>query len=121
MLGSRLDQGIQHLKETLSGVAVLAYFFLNAPTYVVTYASPVGLSAILLQDQQQGECKPMAYISQSLPPTERRYLRIEREVLGCVRAVKHLHNSLFGVQFMLLTDNKPLSSISDPHASKIIV
>ena len=102
-------------------MAVLACFFLNAPTYVVTYASPVGLSAILIQDQQQGECNPMAYISRSLTPTERRYLRIEREVLGCVRAVKHLHNSLFDVQFTLLTDNKPLSSIFDPHASKIIV
>ena len=101
-------------------MAVLACFFLNAPTYVVTYASPVGLNAILLQDQQQGECNPMAY-SRSLTPTERRYLRIEREVLGCVRAVKHLHNSLFDVQFTLLTDNKPLSSIFDPHASKIIV
>ena len=89
-------------------------------TYVVTDASPVGLGAILLQDQQQGERKPIAYISRSLTPTERWYPQIKREALGCVWAVERLHNYLFGVQFTLLTDNNPLSSMLDLHASKIL-
>lgn len=99
---------------------VLACFRLDAPTYVVTNASPVSLGAILLQDRQQGERKPIAYTSRSLTPTERRYLQIEREALGCIRAVECLHNYLFGVQFTILTDNKPLSSMFNPRASKIL-
>ena len=118
--GADQSKAFNALKEALSGEAVLACFRLDAPTYVVTDASPVGLGAILLQDQQQGERKPIAYISRSLTPTERRYSQIEREALGCVWAVEHLHNYLFGVQFKLLTDNKPLSSMFDPHASKIL-
>ena len=51
------------LKEALSDAPVLACFSLNAPTYVITDASPVGLGAILLQDQVNGERKPIAYIS----------------------------------------------------------
>ena len=74
----------------------------------------------MLQDQQKGERKPIAYISRSLTPTERRYSQIEREALGSVWAVERLHNYLFGVQSTLLTDNKPLSSMFDPHASKIL-
>jgi len=84
-------------------------------------AGRVGLGAILLQDQSQGERKPIAYISTSLTPTERRYSQIKREALGCVWAVEHLHDYLFGINFTLLTDNKPLvSSILDPQSSKVL-
>ena len=98
----------------------MACFHLDAPTFVVTDASPVGLGAILLQDQGTGQRKPIAYISRSLSPTERSYSQIEREALGCVWAVERLHNYLFGVKFTLLTDNKPLSSMFDPHSSKVL-
>ena len=43
------------LKEALSDAPVLACFSLNAPTYVITDASPVGLGAVLLQDQVNAE------------------------------------------------------------------
>ena len=94
------------LKEALSCEPVLACFHFKL--YLITDASPVGLGAILLQDQNNGERKPIAYISRSLTPTERRYSQIEREALGCVWAVERLHNYLFGINFTLLTDNKPL-------------
>ena len=48
------------LKEALSDAPVLACFSLNFPTYVITDASPVGLGAILSQDQVNGERKPIA-------------------------------------------------------------
>lgn len=78
------------------------------------------LGAILLQDQGAGKCKPIAYISRSLTSTEWRYSQIEREALGCVWAVKRLHNYLFGIKFTLLTDNKPPSTMFDPRSSKVL-
>ena len=84
------------------------------------YASPVGLGAILLQDQSYGERKPISYISRSLTPIELRYSQIEREALGCVWAVERLHNYLFGIQFTILTDNKPLSSMLNPFSNNIL-
>ena len=118
--GEEQTKAFEALKESLSREPVLACFHLDAPTFVVTDASPVGLGAILLQDQGTGQRKPIAYISRSLSPTERRYSQIEREALGCVWAVERLHNYLFGVKFTLLTDNKPLSSMFDPHSSKVL-
>ena len=118
--GDKQTKAFEALKESLSLEPVLVCFHLDAPTFVVTDASPVGLGAILLQDQGTGQGKPIAYISRSLLPTERRYSQIECEVLGCVWAVERLHNYLFGVKFTLLTDNKPLSSMFDPHSSKVL-
>ena len=58
--GNRTSKGIQSLKRSaLSGAPVLACFRVDAPTYVVSDASPVGLGAILLQDQGTGERKPI--------------------------------------------------------------
>lgn len=110
VLGEEQTKAFEALKESLSHEPVLACFHLDAPTFVATDASPVGLGAILLQDQGTGQRKPIAYISRSLSPTEQRYSQIEREALACVWAVERLHNYLFGVRFTLLTDNKPLSS-----------
>ena len=70
--GPEQAKAFKALKEALSGAPVLACFRVEAPTYVATDASPVGLGAILLQDQETGECKPIAYISRSLTSTERR-------------------------------------------------
>ena len=49
----------------------MACFRVDVPTYVVTDAFPVGLGAILLQYQDIGERKPIAFISRSLTSTER--------------------------------------------------
>lgn len=100
--GEEQTKAFKALKESLSGEPVLACFHLDAPTFVVTDASPVGLGAILLQDQDTGQRKPIAHTSRSLSPMERRYSQIEREVQGCVWAVERLHNYLFGVKFTLL-------------------
>ena len=61
--GNEQTKTFKVLKEALSGALVLACFCLDAPTYVVTDASPNGLGAILLQDKGAGEHKPIAHIS----------------------------------------------------------
>jgi hypothetical protein len=102
-------ESFEELKRALSNEPVLACFKLDGPTVLVTDASPVGLGGVLLQEQITGELKPVAYISRSLTPTEARYLQIEREALACVWAAERFHNYVFGTEFTLLIDNKPLS------------
>ena len=62
----------------------------------------------------------MAYISRSLSSTEERYSQIERETLACVWAVERFHNYLFGNEFVLCVDNKPLTSLLAPNCKKIL-
>jgi hypothetical protein len=113
-------ESFEELKRALSNEPVLACFKLDGPTVLVTDASPVGLGGVLLQEQTTGELKPVAYISRSLTPTETRYSQIEREALACVWATERFHNYVFGTEFTLLTDNKPLVSLLSLDCKKML-
>ena len=119
--GNEQNNAIETLKKALSSEPVLACFKLENPTFVVADASPVGLGAVLLEKPDDLESvKLIAYVSRSLSQTERRNWQIEREALGCVWAVERFHNYLFGNDFTLLTDNKPLVQLLRPDSVKIL-
>ncbi|KAF7654889.1 hypothetical protein LDENG_00063750 [Lucifuga dentata] len=108
------------MKQALVSEPCLAYFRLDAPTIVISDASPVGLGAVLQQTQEDGQNKPVAYASCSLTPTERRYSQIEWEALGCVWAIEHFRTYLWGGQFTLQTDHKPLIYMFNPEKATLL-
>ncbi|KAM7281316.1 uncharacterized protein ISCGN_006398 [Ixodes scapularis] len=59
----------------------------------------------------------VAYASRALTPTEARYSQIERELLAVVWGTEHFHLYLYGNNFLIRTDHKPLVSIlTNPRA-----
>ncbi|GAX85696.1 hypothetical protein CEUSTIGMA_g13112.t1 [Chlamydomonas eustigma] len=73
-----------------------------------TYASTLGLGAVLLQDQGQGP-QPVCYESRKLTPADRNYSTHELELLAIVHAVKIFRHYLEGCQhFTLFTDHHSL-------------
>ena len=68
--------------------------------------SQSGLGAVLLQ-----EGRPVAFMSKALTDTQSRYSNIEHEILGVVTGVKHIHQYLFGKQFTLYMDHKPIENL----------
>ena len=83
--GPDQQQSFDELKKRLSSAETLGYFDKNAPTKVIADASPVGLGAVLVQEQG-GELRVVSYASRSLSDTERRYSQTEKEVLAIVWA-----------------------------------
>ena len=75
-------------------------------------ASPVGLRAVLVQEQK-GENHAISYVIRELSDVERRYSQTEQEAPRIVWACDKFHVYLYGVDFELWTDHKPhlLSSV----------
>ena len=103
------------LKESLANATTLAYYDKNAPTKVIADASPVGLGAVLIQEQHDG-LVPVCYASRSLTDCERRYSQTEKEALSLVWACERFHAFIYGRSFELLTDHKPLEAIYGPRS-----
>ncbi|XP_033725232.1 uncharacterized protein K02A2.6-like [Pecten maximus] len=109
--GAEQQVAFNVLKKCLAQAETLGYFDKNAKTQVITDASPVGLGAVLVQESQSGESRVICYASRSLSDTEKRYSQTEKEALAIVWACERFHVYLYGMEFELLTDHKPLECI----------
>lgn len=101
------DQAFQKLKQALSKVPTLGYYDVNDETQVIADASPVGLGAVLIQNDSR-EFRIIANGNRTLTELERKYSQTEKEALALVWAVEHFKIFLFGKRFDLITDHKPL-------------
>ena len=89
------------LKQKMAEACTLAYFHKNAPTKIITDASPVGLGAVLVQEQN-GAWTPVCYASRSLTGCEQRYSQTEKEALGVVWACERFHVYVYGMKFIIV-------------------
>lgn len=110
MYGKKHDQTFETLRRCLTDPTTLAYYDPEAVTYVMADASPVGLGAVLIQTQN-GLNRIIEYASKSLTAVEKRYSQTEKEALGLVWACERFHTYLYGKEFTLITDHKPLEFI----------
>ena len=99
----------------MAEACTLAYFDKNVPTKIITDASPVGLGAVLVQEQD-GAWTPVCYASRSLTGCEQRYSQTEKEELGVVWACERFHVYVYGMKFVVETDHKPLEVIYGPRS-----
>ena len=93
---------------------ILKYYRSELDLYIETDASSKGIGMALLQSENNDHSSlyPIAFGSKTLTSAETRYANIERELLGVVRALEKLHYFTFGHPVVILTDHKPLISIS---------
>ena len=85
----------------------MAFPDFNKPYTLYTDASQVGLGAVLSQviDDKQ---RVIAYWSNTLSKTERKYSAIKRESLAMIKAIKHFRYYLLGRKFQLMVDHHSL-------------
>ena len=94
----------------ISNVRALLYFNVNTETTLQMDASKKGLGACLIQNG-----KVVCYASRALTKTEQNYQNLEREALGTIWGMEKFHYFLYGKEFTLETDQKPLVSIYKKH------
>lgn len=81
----------------------MAYYEPEANSRLVIYANPFGLDAVFEQ-KQADESRPLTAV-------ERRYSQVEREALAVLWSCQRFHVYLYGTDFTMITDHKPLEKI----------
>ena len=118
------EEAFRGIKRSLTQAPVMAYYKHGAKTRLTTDASPVGLGAILEQEQDDGTYRPVYYASRKLSNVESRYSQFEREALGVRWACHKFQLYLLGIDyFEICTDHKPLVTVlghkSTPPSARI--
>ena len=99
-------ENFNRLKMEVSSMRVLSYFDVNTETTLQMDASKKGLGTCIIQ-----KGKVVCYASRALTKTEQNYQNLEREALGTIWGMEKFHYFLYGKEFTLETDQKPLVSI----------
>lgn len=122
---------IEHNNEFLTCFETCKNLLINDPILqypdfvksfnLTTDASNVALGAVLSQGPI-GKDLPIAFASRTLNDTEQNYSVIEKELLAIVWATKYFRPYLYGRQFTIVCDHKPLQwlfNLKDP-SSKLL-
>ena len=108
--GVEQQRAFKELKGLMTSAKALAYFRGDCKTRIVADAGPDSLGAVLLQFQE-GEWRAVSYVSHNLTEVERRYAQTEKEALALVWACERFNLYVYGRDFELEMDHKPLECI----------
>ncbi|KAM9552819.1 uncharacterized protein ACWYII_034841 [Salvelinus alpinus] len=97
------------LKKTITEEPVLRFYDPEKSTRISADESQFGLGAVLLQHDDTWQ--PVTYASRALTGAETRYAQIEKELLVSTYACERFHQYVYGRDFEVGTDHKPLVSI----------
>lgn len=98
----------ESIKAAISSVDFLGFFDPKDTSFLIVDASPTGLGAVLLQENDRKEKRIIAFASKALTDLERKYFQTEREALALVWGIDKFRLYLLGTTFKLITDCKPL-------------
>ena len=114
--GPKQKKAFLRVKKLLQSNRVLTHFNDQLPLLLECDASPYGLGTVLSHQMPDGTERPVCFASRTLTQAEQNYSHLDKEALAIVFGVKKYHQYLYGRQFEIKTDHKPLTHIF--HESK---
>src|SRR6266498_378001 len=115
--GSKEQEIFEKLKKILTEASVLLFPNFDKLFVLCTDASLKGLGAVLEQEDENKNLRPVAYASKSLTLIEKNYHTTDLKCLANIWSVKHFHKYLINKPFKIFTDHsalKSLQKISEP-------
>lgn len=102
--GKEQSNAVETLKRLLTADPVLAIYSPTSETQIHTDASKVGLGGVLLQLQECGKWKSVAYASRQTSASEANYHSFELEALAVVFSIQKFKVYVSGIKFRVVTD-----------------
>ena len=106
--GEEQESAFRALQRLLQSDSVLAYPQMNRPYKLYTDACDYAVGGILVQQDETGMERVIQYVSQQLNGSQLRWATIEKEAYAIVYCLNKLRPYLWGANFEILTDHKPL-------------
>ena len=104
-------EAFQALKDALTSDQVMVYPRAGQPYRLYTDACDYAVGGILTQVDHQGVERPIHYVSYQIDSAQKKYATIEKEAYAVIYALKKLRPYLWGAEFTIYTDHKPLKSL----------
>lgn len=101
------EAAFNQVKEDIAQDITLTHFDSTKPIIMTSDASTDGISAVL-STIVDGKEKPIACVSRTLMPPEKKYSVIELEALAVIFGIRKFQHYLLGVHFKIRMDHKPL-------------
>ena len=104
-------KAFQKLKDILLSDVILTYPNTQKPYRLYTDASNYAIGSILVQLDDEGNEKVIQYLSHALDTTQQKWPVIEKEAYAIVYSLQKLRPYLWGADFQIFTDHKPLKAL----------
>lgn len=101
-------------KQLISQDTFIKLFDPCKPTLLMCDASPIGVSAVLMQREEDGIELPVYYSSMILNETQQNYAQLHREGLAIIFGLKRFYEYLFGRKFTIVTDAQSIKEMFHP-------
>ncbi|UYV69343.1 K02A2.6-like, partial [Cordylochernes scorpioides] len=108
------DRAFREAKNLIQSDLVLTPYDATKPLVLACDASPFGVGAVLSHVEERME-RPIAFASRTMSQTERRYAQIDKEALAIIFGISKFYKYLYGRDFKIITDHKPLLGIFNPN------
>lgn len=112
-LDRKMSDCVWSTKAQHCSTPVLTHYDTNLPMILACDARPYGVGALISHKFPDWTQKPIVFASHILSKTEVNYSQIEKEAL-IIFGVTKFNGYLYGCQFMLPIDHKPLIKIFGP-------
>ena len=107
------------IKKAIMESAMLYHIRYDMPVILRTDASTLGLGAMLLNLDTNGNVRPIWYLSRAFTPAESRWSTLEQEAFAIFYAITSLSHFLLGHDFVVETDHRNLMYIYKAKSPKV--
>jgi predicted aspartyl protease len=105
----REAESFVNLKEALQTTPVLQLYDPNKPVMVDCDSSGYAIGGVLVQPDNDGNEKPVAYFSRCLNKAEAGYCTTRRELLAVIACLRHWRHYVLGRKVLVRTDHSSLT------------